>query len=93
MLASFSAGGARMTLAGNANREAGDGDDAGNDDDGGEVVVAASSVGEAIAITVALAVVDDADEAAATVEVAGGATPWPYCRAQTARSPPSMVVV
>ena len=72
-----------MTLAGKANRDAGDGE-------GDEVADVDSIAGEAIAMAVVLVVTD---EAATAVTGAGGATPWPNCRAQTARSPPSMVVV
>ena len=73
MLAGFSAGATRITLAGRVNREAGAGED---------TIMAA-----------ALAAADEIDEAVTAAAGAGGATPWPNCRAQTARSPPSMVVV
>ena len=75
-----------MTLAGKANRDAGDGE-------GDEVAGVDSSAGEETAMAAALAVADDIDEAVTAAAGAGGATPWPNCRAQTARSPPSMVVV
>lgn len=90
LLTGFCSGAARMTVAGRANLVLGD-----DNDGGGGAAAAAGVVEKAIAMAAALAVVDDSDEAdePPSTAVAGGATPWPNCRAQTARSPPSTVVV